>query len=267
MNKEEKEEEEIKITKIDPDFKLSMGSSISNPIPDDEYLNIEGNKKLKILIIFIIIDFILTLFMILEYYDFLIKQEKKIIIEFIIRVLLCIICFTSLIVLFCLHKYKVTFIVRWAYFILGLIYFCVILFLRILKLIDVLNNSSKNPILTIIFLVIFLGTIVPRILIFIKSRKYLKNLKSLFELKKLEEQEKFIESIANRMESGYDSWSNIKNSNNKEEMINKVEKEKEKYLFSKKDDNNNINDDPLIEDEEDNNLEKIEEIMKKNQEE
>ena len=138
MNKEEKEEE-IKITKIDPDFKLSMGSSISNPIPDDEYLNIEGNKKLKILIIFIIIDFILTLFMILEYYDFLIRQEKKIIIEFIIRVLLCIICFTSLIVLFCLHKYKVTFIVRWAYFILGLIYFCVILLLRVL----IINYFSR----------------------------------------------------------------------------------------------------------------------------
>ena len=261
------EEEEIKITEINPDFKISNISAISNPIPDDVYLKSEGNKKLKILIIFIIIDFILTLFMILEYYNFLIKQEKKIIIEYICRSLLCIICFTSLIILFCLHRYKVTFIIRWVYFILGLIYYCVNLLLRVLKLFDILNNSGENSILTIIFLVIFLGTIVPRILVFIKSRKYIKSLKSLFEIKKLEEQEKFIESIASRMENDYDRWSNANKINNGEEMIGKVEKEKEKYLFKKKDNNNTINNEPLNEEEEDNDLEKIEEIMKKNKEE
>ena len=69
---ENEEEEEVKITKIDPDYKISIGSTISNPIPDDEYLTKEGNKKLKIIIIYIILDFILTLFMILEFYNFLI---------------------------------------------------------------------------------------------------------------------------------------------------------------------------------------------------
>lgn len=262
---ENEEEEEVKITKIDPDYKISIGSTISNPIPDDEYLTKEGNKKLKIIIIYIILDFILTLFMILEFYNFLIIHEKKIIIEYICRTVLCIICFTCLIILFCKRLYKVSYIIRWIYFILGIIYYCAIIFLRILKLMDILDNADKNKTLSIIFFVIFLGTIVPRILVFVISKKYVKNLESLYELKKLAEQEKFVESIASRIEQGYERWSTPNQSNNGEEMVGKGEKrkEKEKYLFKKKD-NNNINDDSLVE--EDNDLEKIEEIMKKNEE-
>ena len=130
---------------------------------------------------------------------------------------------------------------------------------------DILDNADKNKTLSIIFFVIFLGTVVPRILVFVISKKYVKNLESLYELKKLAEQEKFVESIASRIEQGYERWSTPNQSNNGEEMVGKGEKrkEKEKYLFKKKD-NNNINDDSLVE--EDNDLEKIEEIMKKNEE-
>ena len=86
---------------INPAFKASFGSVISNPIPDDEYLTLVSNKKLKLILICIIIDFLVIVLMLLQEYEFLISIDNMRLIQFILRCVLCLICFSSLILFFC----------------------------------------------------------------------------------------------------------------------------------------------------------------------
>ena len=253
-NEKENEKEKEKTSGINPAFKVSVGSNISNPIPDDEYLQKEGNRSLKLLIIFIIIDFVVTLIMLLQDYEFLIDVNNTQILEYIMRTILCCICFSSLIVLFCLHKLIATHIARWAYLILGIVYYCLIFSLRILKIVYIIKETEKSLLLPIIFLILFTGTIAPRIIVFFKSRKYLKKLESLYQIKRLEEQEQFVERIATRIEKGYRRWSNPNVSYSDEETL---DDDKTKYLFEKK--VNNINDNST---DDNNDLDKVEEIMR-----
>lgn len=250
----EKEEKE-KLPEINPAFKISVGSNISNPIPDDEYMNKEGSKSLKFILICIIIDFFITSIMLLQDYEFLLEQTENEILEFVSRIVLSFVCFSSLIIFFCLRKLIIAHVARWAYFILGLIYYCVILGLRILKLIYIIKETEKSIVIPIIFLSITAFTIIPRIIVFFKSRKYLKKLKILYQIKRLEEQEQFVESIAKRIEKGYQRWSNPNANISEDEETS--EEDKSKFLFEKSE--SNINDDTT----EENDLNKIEEIMRK----
>ena len=97
----EKEEKE-KLPEINPAFKISVGSNISNPIPDDEYMNKEGSKSLKFILICIIIDFFITSIMLLQDYEFLLEQTENEILEFVSRIVLSFVCFSSLIIFFLL---------------------------------------------------------------------------------------------------------------------------------------------------------------------
>ena len=243
-----KEEKRIE---VNPAFKKSIGSNISSPIPDDEYVTKEGNKSLKIILIYIIIDFIITLVMLLQDYEFLINIRKTLILEYIFRTILCFICFISLIILFCLHKLIAAHIARWSYLILGIIYYALIFTLRIIKLIYQSKETKESLVLPVIFFILFIGTIAPRIIVFFKSRKFLNKLDKLYQIKRLEEQEEFVERIATRIEQGYQRWS-YPNITIEDETL---DEEKTKYLFEKKE--NNINDDTTDDD-----LGKIEEIMR-----
>lgn len=244
---------EEKNPEVNPAFKKSVGSNISNPIPDDEYLIKEGNRNLKKMLIYIIIDFIINLIMLYQDYEFLIDVTNTIILEYIFRTLLCVVCFSALIVLFCLHKLLAAHVARWAYLVLGTIYYALIFTFRIIKLIDITSNDDSIT-FPIIFLIIFSGTIVPKILVFFISRKFLAKLDRLNQIKRLEEQEQFVERIATRIEKGYRRWSNPNISYTEEETL---DEEKTKYLFDKKE--NTINDNTT---EDINDMEKIEEIMR-----
>ena len=248
---------EEKPNEINPAFKRSVGSAISNPIPDDEYLKKEGNMKLKLILICIIIDFIIIEIMLLQDYDFLDGVEENLLMEYIIRVILCLFCFVSLIVLFCLHKLIATQIARWAYLILGAVYYGIIIVIRLINIIKKVSED-ENLTLSIIFIILFAGTIAPRIIVFIISKKYIEKLDKLLQILQLEEQEKFVEKIATRIEKGYKRWSNPNMSYSEEEEV--IGEGNKKFLFDK----NENNDNEQLFAEDDDNTEKIEEIMSSN---
>ena len=233
--------EHEKSSEINPAFKASFGSTISNPIPDDEYVIKAGDKKLKLILMCIIIDFGVTLLMLFQEHKFLDSIENNKLLQFIFRCILCLLCFGSLILLYCLHKILAAKIARWAYLILGIAYYVGILLLRIINLIDICldpEETKKTKIIFIVFLVIYLGTITPRILVFFLSRKYIEKLQKLQQIKMLDEQEKFVERIATRIEKGYRRWSNPNISYEEEDNV--LDDNKNKFLFDKKE--NNIND-------------------------
>ena len=227
---------------INPAFKASFGSVISNPIPDDEYLTLASNKKLKLILICIIIDFLVIVLMLLQEYEFLISIDNMRLIQFILRCVLCLICFSSLILFFCLHKIISAKIAKWSYLILGIVYYGIILVFRIINLVEIcLSDEDKT--LSIVFFILFLGTIAPRIIVFFLSKKYIEKLEKLLQIKMLDEQEKFVERIATRIEKGYRRWSNPSISYDEEDNV--LEDNKNKYLFDKKENiiNNGSTDD------------------------
>ena len=126
--------------------------------------------------------------------------------------------------------------------ILGIVYYGVILVFRIINLVEIcLNDEDKT--LSIVFFILFLGTIAPRIIVFFLSKKYIEKLEKLLQIKMLDEQEKFVERIATRIEKGYRRWSNPSISYDEEDNV--LEDNKNKYLFDKKENiiNNGSTDD------------------------
>ena len=119
-------------------------------------------------------------------------------------------------------------------------------------------SEDENLTLSIIFIILFAGTIAPRIYVFIISKKYIEKLDKLLQILQLEEQEKFVEKIATRIEKGYKRWSNPNMSYNEEEEV--IGEGNKKFLFDK----NENNDNEQLFAEDDDNTEKIEEIMSSN---
>jgi len=242
--------DEQKIPESNPKLKISIGSVISNPLPDDELLTIEGDKKLNMVLICIVVDIFMILFVILQEYDFLIDGRRNDILIFFIKTIICILLLGFIIFLFCLHRLYSAQIARFGYLFFGSIYFIFKFIQKIINLaneIDQTNEESEereeeteediniNKI-DIIFLFVNLFTIIPRILAFFYSRGYVEKLKKIRKIKNEMEHENFVEKIAARIEKGYTRWSNPNAS-----MIMDFEPKK-KHLFDKKendDDNDN----------------------------
>ena len=234
---------------INPMLKMSIGSIISNPVPDDELLTIQGDKKLFIVVVCAFIDIFLLLVIFLQEYDFLLENFKNDFLEFCFKSILTILILGSIIVLFCLHKLLITQITRFAYIIFGTIYYVIQFVIKLLKLINEAENLSEEDeedidFLDIIFLIIQLTTIIPRIIAFFICKVYVEKLKKIKQIKDEAEHESFVEKIASRIEKGYTRWSNPNASyyedsgpakkqyfDKKEENIND-DNEEEKVVFT-----------------------------------
>ena len=230
---------------INPLLKLSIGSIISNPLPDDEILKSEGKKSLYSTTLCVIIDIIFTLIIFLEEYDFLANNFIKNFLQFSIKSFFCILILALVIILFWSRKYHIALIDRFAYLILGSIYY---LAKFILKLINLVNQfklrhekKGKVKILDIVFLFVHLFTILPRILSFFFIKVYISKLKRIRQIKMEAEHENFVDKIASRIEKGYTRWSNPNASYTADDQKDN-EENKNKYFESEEECNNKIND-------------------------
>lgn len=241
--------EEQKIPKSNPMLKMSVGSIISNPLPDDEMLTIEGDKKLNIILMYIIIDIFLTLLVILQEYDFLIDGRRDDILIFFIKAIICILVFGSVIFLFCLHRLYLALIARFGYLFLGSIYFIFKFIQKIIILANEIQEYEEEEnyeesdteedidisVVDIIFLFVNLATIIPRILAFFYSKEYVNKLMRIREIKNEIDHENFVEKIAARIEKGYTRWSNPNAS-----MIMDIDPQNKQFFDKKENDTDNI---------------------------
>ena len=241
---------EQKIPESNPMLKLSIGSVISNPLPDDELLTIEGDKKLNMVLICIVVDIFMILFVILQEYDFLVDGRRNDILLFFIKTIICILLLGFVMFLFCLHRLYSAQIARFGYLFFGSIYFIFKFIQKIIKLANEIDQEyeeneqseeeSEEDIdiheIDIIFLFVNLVTIIPRILAFLFSRGYVEKLKKIRRIKKEIEHENFVEKIAARIEKGYTRWSNPNAS-----MIMDFEPQKKQFFDKKENDDDNDN--------------------------
>ena len=232
---------------VNPKLKLSIGSVISNPIPDDEYLKTEGNKSLYITTGFIIFDIIIVLLIFLQEYDFLTNRANKGSLYFSIKSFFTILILAAITILFWSRKYYFCQIGRFSYIILGSIYYLTKLILKLINLIKKLTNNDKDDdseisIADIIFFFVHLSSILPRILAFFLSKKYIEKMRKLRKIYMAREQESFIEKIASRIEHGYTRWSNP----NSSYIVDNEKKNKHtKHFFYKKEDEEEDNNDNI----------------------
>ena len=223
---------------VNPMLKMSIGSVISNPISDDEYLTKGGKKSLYIATSIIILDIILVLLVFLQEYNFLTKEGKNYPLLFSIKSFFTILILALITILFWSHKYYFAQIGRFGYLIFGTIYYIVKLVLKVVNIIKKLteeedeDESEEDEVepIDVIFIFVHLFTILPRILAFFLSKKYIEKLNKIRRIHMAAEHESFIEKIASRIENGYTRWSNpnYKANNEKENTLNK------KQYFDKK---------------------------------
>ena len=226
---------------VNPMLKMSIGSVISNPVPDDEYLTNVGKKSLYITTSFIIIDIILVLLVFLQEYHFLTKDDQNYPLFFSIKSFFTILILASITILFWSHKYYFAQIGRFGYLILGGIYYLLKLVLKLINLIKNLTEEDEDGpedevvAADVVFIFVHLTTILPRVLAFFLSKKYIGKLNKIRKIHMAAEHESFIEKIASRIENGYTRWSNP-NFKGNNEMENAP---KTKKYFDKKEDEDN----------------------------
>ena len=217
-----------KSPEVNPMLNMSVASIISNPIPDDELLIREGDKKLNIILICIVVDLILTLLIILQEYDFLKELVNTDILLFFIKSIICILLLGLVIFLYCLHKFYIAIFARFSYLIVGIIYYISKFVFKLVNLISKEEEGTQSEgqedeepeneikIIDIIFLTLHLFSIIPRILAFYFCREYIEKLRKLRQIRIEEEHDNFVEKIASRIENGYTRWSNPKASFSKD---------------------------------------------------
>ena len=217
-----------KSPEVNPMLNMSVASIISNPIPDDELLIREGDKKLNIILICIVVDLILTLLIILQEYDFLKELVNTDILLFFIKSIICILLLGLVIFLYCLHKFYIAIFARFSYLIVGIIYYISKFVFKLVNLISKEEEGTQSEgqedeepeneinIIDIIFLILHLFSIIPRILAFYFCREYIEKLRKLRQIRIEEEHDNFVEKIASRIENGYTRWSNPKASFSKD---------------------------------------------------
>ena len=235
---------------VNPMLKMSIGSIISNPISDEEFLTSEGQKSLYLTTVFIIVDIIITIIIFLQEYDFLTKDFSDNFLPFSLKTFFCILILIGIIILFWMHKYMIAQINRFFYMILGAIYYLVKFILKLIKIINKINSKNEkdknedDPTTTdIVFLFVHLLTIIPRFLAFFYCRKYIAKLKRIREIKLEKEHENFVDKIAARIQKGYTRWSNP-NASYTMDDDKEIEFNKKQYFDKKEDeDNDNENND------------------------
>lgn len=240
-------------SEINPMLKMSVTSSMSDPIPDDVLLINDGDKKLNKILICIVGDLILILLIILQEYDFLKELISTDILLFFIKSIICILLLGLVIFFYCLHKFYLAIFARFGYLIIGSIYYISKFVYKLLKLIkeeeeeEEEGNDNEDEegedfdsefnIIDVIFLILHLLTIIPRILAFYFCREYIEILRRLREIILEEEHQKFVDQIASRIENGYTRWSYPKAS------FNKDDGKPTKQYFDKKEDHINDSND------------------------
>ena len=182
----------------------TVDSAVSNPEPEPEFIGKEGTENFKKSVTWILIDFVFTIFLIIEEYGVFDGDIEKV--NLIIVASVAIVIFACLLIFVLSHVTILVLISKYAYIILGSIYYGYKLLLNILFLIDNENDISNFD---LFIFVVVLASIIPRIMGFYNIELLAKVCVKVDNSRRILEHEKFIERIGNKIDrGGYSRWSN-----------------------------------------------------------
>ena len=192
----------IRPTEIkDPMYEPAEESNMS----ESEIKKAEVKKRYYFIILFIAIDYIITICIILHESKIFTSSEKNNYIYLIINAACLTLFFLFVIISLLLYRVCLAKVIKYLYMILLGAYF---FYLLIMKIIYFVRHFDKVGALDYVFLGLLLVTIVPRVLFFCYIDGYIINLVEKYECQKGEEHEDFRQNLENKMERGDDTnWS------------------------------------------------------------
>ena len=185
--------------------KDSAYSAVEAPPSDVELKKKEAKNIYYIMLIFIAIDYILTsLIIIKESYFFKSDKENEIIL-FLIKIILVTVFFLFVVISLIFLNIKLTKIMKYIFIIITVLYYIFEIIISIKYFID---NFSDLYWLDILFFLLFLITIIPRIFFIYYIGLLIIKINEMKEYQKGEEHDNFRQNLENKMERGDDTnWS------------------------------------------------------------
>ena len=182
----------------------TVDSQVSNPEPEPVFIGREGTENFRKSIIWILIDLIVTIFLILEEFGLFEGDIERI--KLIIVLSIALVIFALIMIFVLSHITILVLLTKYFYIIVGSIYYAYKLLMAIIFLI---TNESDISNLNLVVFVIILASIIPRIMGFYNIEIFAKVRQKVDESKRILAHEKLIEKIGNKVDRGeYSRWSN-----------------------------------------------------------
>ena len=190
------------------DFKESMYAPTEEScMSESEIKKQEVKRNYYFVILFLMIDYIMTIAVIVhESNIFKTKKEDYDSVPYLIGSIAGFtVFFLFIIISLLLYKVCLSKIIKYLYVIILGAYF---VYFLVLKIIYFVNHFDEVGILDIIFLILLLITIIPRLFFFCYIGNYIIRLVEKYEAQKGEEHEDFRQNLENKMERGDNTnWS------------------------------------------------------------
>ena len=181
-------------------------TQVSNPEPEPVFIGKEGKPNFIKALICVSVDFVLTIFLIFVQYGLFHIFEEKIQTQILVIIGTIAFAFFICIIVFVIsHITILVLIAKYAYIIVGSIYYGYRLILMIIFLID---NEEGISNLALVFFIIILASIIPRVFGFYNIETLAKVCKKVDENRRILDHDKLIEKIGNKVDVGYSRWSN-----------------------------------------------------------
>ena len=182
----------------------TVDSQVSNPEPEPVFIGREGTENFRKSIMWILIDLIVTIFLILEEFGLFEGDIERI--KLIIVLSIALVIFALIMIFVLSHITILVLLTKYFYIIVGSIYYAYKLLMAIIFLI---TNESDISNLNLVVFVIILASIIPRIMGFYNIEIFAKVRQKVDESKRILDHEKLIEKIGNKVDrGGYSRWSN-----------------------------------------------------------
>ena len=182
----------------------TVDSQVSNPEPEPVFIGREGTENFRKSIMWILIDLIVTIFLILEEFGLFEGDIERI--KLIIVLSIALVIFALIMIFVLSHITILVLLTKYFYIIVGSIYYAYKLLMAIIFLI---TNESDISNLNLVVFVIILASIIPRIMGFYNIELFAKVRQKVDESKRILDHEKLIEKIGNKVDrGGYSRWSN-----------------------------------------------------------
>jgi len=205
-------------------------SIISNPEPEPVFISREGYSNYIKAVICIVVDFFVTIFLIFVQYGLFGIFEEEMNFKLIAIISSIAFAFFACVLIFVITHITILVIIsKYMYILVGGIYYGYRLTLMIIYLVKNEKGISTGG---LIFFIIILASILPRVFGFYNIEILAKVCKKVDDNKRILEHEKFVEKIGNKIDNrhSYSRWSNtlevgrtsrFSNSNINEEQDNK----------------------------------------------
>ena len=183
-------------------------SIISNPEPEPVFISREGHSNYIKAVICIVVDFFVTIFLIFVQYGLFGIFEEEMNFKLIAIISSIAFAFFACVLIFVItHKTILVIISKYMYILVGGIYYGYRLTLMIIYLVKNEKGISTGG---LIFFIIILASILPRVFGFYNIEILAKVCKKVDDNKRILEHEKFVEKIGNKIDNrhSYSRWSN-----------------------------------------------------------